>query len=96
MLNDIDSWMEESETIDLIMVIGTSAQVYPAAAYVDHARAKGARVAVVNMDKNDTPNGGMDATRDWFFVGDAAKIVPELFKGVIGDITEMPDAADTR
>lgn len=94
-LNDIDSWMEESEKIDLIMVIGTSAQVYPAAGYVDDARAKGARVAVVNMDGNDIPNSGIHKG-DWFFVGDAAKIVPELFRGVIGEITDMPDAADSR
>ncbi|ORY03843.1 DHS-like NAD/FAD-binding domain-containing protein [Clohesyomyces aquaticus] len=91
-INDIEKWMSDSAKIDLIMVIGTSARVYPAAGYVDSARAKGARVAVVNMDRNDAPARGL-YNGDWFFEGDAAKIVPEILKSVIGEITEMPDAA---
>ncbi|KAF2706249.1 NAD-dependent deacetylase sirtuin-5 [Pleomassaria siparia CBS 279.74] len=94
-MSDIETWLDESETIDLIMVIGTSAKVYPAAGYVDMAREKGARVAVINMDKKDVPASGV-YSQDWFFEGDAAKIVPELFKNEIGEITEMPDAADSR
>ncbi|KAF3044403.1 hypothetical protein E8E12_010284 [Didymella heteroderae] len=92
-LQDVDDWISEDD-IDLIMVIGTSAKVYPAAGYVDIARRKGARVAVINMDKSDAPAGGM-YSRDWFFHGDAARIVPELLKSVIGeiDIKELPDAA---
>ncbi|KAF2874296.1 DHS-like NAD/FAD-binding domain-containing protein [Massariosphaeria phaeospora] len=93
-MNDIANWMEEDQKIDLIMVIGTSAKVYPAAGYVDLARAQGARVAVINMDKNDMPASGM-YKGDWFFQGDAAQIVPEILKSVIGEITEMPDAAAT-
>lgn len=91
-LNDIEEWMSDSAKIDLIMVIGTSAKVYPAAGYVDSARAKGARVAVVNMDRNDAPARGL-YKGDWFFEGDAAKIVPEILKSVIGEIKDMPDAA---
>lgn len=92
-LEDVDNWMDEDD-IDLIMVIGTSAKVYPAAGYVDIARRKGARVAVINMDKGDAPAGGM-YSRDWFFEGDAAQIVPELLKSVVGEIDaeELPDAA---
>jgi NAD-dependent deacetylase sirtuin 5 len=92
-LQDVDDWISEDD-IDLIMVIGTSAKVYPAAGYVDIARRRGARVAVINMDKSDAPAGGM-YSRDWFFQGDAAQIVPELLKSVIGEINaeEMPDAA---
>lgn len=83
-LDDIDTFLRDSETIDLIMVIGTSAKVYPAAGYVDVARAKGARVAVVNMDKRDAPASGM-GKGDWFFEGDAAQILPELLSEVIGE-----------
>lgn len=71
--------------IDLIMVIGTSAKVYPAAGYIDEAREKGARVCVVNMDTNDKPRSGWQKG-DWLFQGDAAVIVPELLKPVIGDV----------
>ena len=90
-INAVDDFITESSKIDIIMVIGTSAKVYPAAGYVDRARAKGARVAVINIDPNDTPGSGMMAG-DWFFVGDAAKIVPELLKPVVGDIQEANDA----
>lgn len=92
-MSDIDTWMEESQHIDLIMVIGTSARVYPAAGYVDDAREKGAKVAVINMDPNDLPRSGMNEG-DWFFQGDAAQIVPEILKSVIGELGEMNDAAE--
>lgn len=84
-ISTVDQFIADSEHIDLILVIGTSAKVYPAAAYVDRARAKGSRVAVVNMDRGDAPSSGV-TDQDWFFQGDAAEIVPRLLRGVIGDI----------
>ncbi|KAI4120266.1 MAG: hypothetical protein LQ338_007143 [Usnochroma carphineum] len=51
-INAVDQFVEESK-IDLMLVIGTSARVYPAARYVWEARARGARVAVFNMDIQD-------------------------------------------
>jgi NAD-dependent deacetylase sirtuin 5 len=94
-MNDVDAFISDEGGIHLIMVIGTSAKVYPAAGYVDHARTKGARVAIVNMDPNDVPAGGLH-DGDWFFQGDAAQIVPELLKSVIGsiDVEKMGDAAE--
>ncbi|KNG85488.1 putative SIR2 family histone deacetylase [Aspergillus nomiae NRRL 13137] len=83
-LNVVDSWMR-SGPIDLILVIGTSSRVYPAAGYVDKARARGARVAVVNMDRNDVGSSGLKPG-DWFFKGDAGTIVPEILKETIGEI----------
>jgi NAD-dependent deacetylase sirtuin 5 len=93
-LDSVDEFMSGPDDIDLILVIGTSAKVYPAAGYVDMARTKGARVAIVNMDKNDIPAGGL-YDQDWFFQGDAAQIVPELLKSVIGEVKmdEVGDAA---
>jgi NAD-dependent deacetylase sirtuin 5 len=67
-------------------VSGTSAKVYPAAGYVDLARRKGARVAIINMDENDIPAGGLQ-DGDWFFQGDAAQIVPEILRSVIGEVS---------
>ncbi|KAL1970042.1 hypothetical protein VTN77DRAFT_6447 [Rasamsonia byssochlamydoides] len=81
----VDRWIRESPRIDLMLVIGTSAKVWPAAGYVDKARAKGARVAVVNMDPNDIPGDGLEPG-DWFFQGDAGVIVPEILKSVIGEV----------
>ncbi|KAK3699814.1 hypothetical protein LTR37_016229 [Vermiconidia calcicola] len=91
-LDTVDDFLEarkedgRPERIDLIMVIGTSAQVTPAASYIDFARAKGARVCVVNMDTNDAPSSGW-REGDWLFQGDAAVLVPELLKPVTGDVT---------
>lgn len=92
-IEDIDNWMTKNKKIDLIMVIGTSAKVYPAAGYVDRARVKGAKVAIINMDSNDVPAGGL-RKGDWFFEGDAAQIMPEILKNVIGEIKNTPDAAE--
>lgn len=78
-----DSWIAESEHIDLVLVIGTTAQVWPVSGYVDAAIEKGARVAMVNADRGDLVPGGGElglTDKDWFFVGDAAKLVPEMLR----------------
>ena len=86
-LSAIDDFVSESKKIDLILVIGTSAKVYPAAGYVNVARAKGARVAVVNIDKADARGGTNGLVKgDWFFEGDAGVIVPEILKPVVGSV----------
>lgn len=79
----INEFIEAAPRIDLMLVIGTSAMVYPAAGYVDRAREKGARVAVVNVD----PGSGVGLGRgDWFFGGDAGVVVPEILRGVVGEV----------
>lgn len=87
MIRTVDDFIHSREGVDLIMVIGTSATVYPAAGYVDKARAHGARVAVVNVDAGDRPRGGL-RDGDWFFCGDAAELVPEMLREVIGKLPE--------
>lgn len=82
-IKKIDNWIE-SAPVDLILVIGTSSSVYPAALYVDVARDHGAKVAVINTE-DDMPNSGQ-GTCDWFFQGDASVIVPEILKSAIGDV----------
>jgi NAD-dependent deacetylase sirtuin 5 len=88
-IETVRDYLEEEEKIDLILVIGTSAKVYPAAGYVEEARECGAKVVVINMDENDVPAGGW-REGDWFFQGDAAEIVPALLKPVIGEVV-VPD-----
>lgn len=87
-LSNVNNFMNGGEKVDLIMVIGTSAKVYPAAGYIDEARYRGARVCVVNMDTNDAPRSGWEKG-DWLFQGDAATIVPELLKPVIGNVEDV-------
>lgn len=86
-LGEIDEWIEQDK-IDLILVIGTTATVWPAAGYVEEAKSKGARVAVINMDGLDGELGAASSLRkgDFLFQGDAAKILPEILKPVIGEL----------
>ena len=81
-ISAVDDFINSPTKIDLMLVIGTSAKVYPAAEYVDFARKKGARVAVINMDKADIPRKGL-SHKDWFFQGDAGELVPQLLSPVI-------------
>ncbi|PGH14997.1 hypothetical protein AJ79_02677 [Helicocarpus griseus UAMH5409] len=81
-INAVDNWIAKADKIDLVLVIGTSARVYPAAEYVLRATDKGALVCVVNMDKNDKPPVEM-TDEDWFFQGDASVIVPEILREVL-------------
>lgn len=83
-LEDADEFVNSPEGIDLMIVIGTSAAVWPAAGYIHQAKAKGARVAVINMDPDTARALHND---DWFFEGDATTIIPALFKGEIGDVS---------
>ena len=85
-LEAVDNFIATSDKIDLIMVIGTSARVYPAAEYADIARQRGAKVAVINTDKADTPKLQNGLQCNWIFEGDAGVIVPELLRSVIGDV----------
>lgn len=84
-LDDVHAYLDQGQ-IDLIMVIGTGAKVYPAAGYIWEARKRGAKVCVVNVDAADAPPGGWERG-DFFFEGDAALIIPELLRPVIGDLS---------
>jgi NAD-dependent SIR2 family protein deacetylase len=84
----VDDFIQHDK-IDIIMVIGTSAAVWPAAGYIEEARWKGAKVAVINMD-GDLPAGGL-RRGDWFFQGDASVIVPELLKPITGELGDVQE-----
>ena len=86
-MDEVDRFITESRKIDLMLVIGTSGQVYPAAGYVETAREKGAKVAVINMDPEGLPGRGRERRGvDWFFQGDASVILPQILKEEIGDV----------
>ncbi|KEF63512.1 uncharacterized protein A1O9_01490 [Exophiala aquamarina CBS 119918] len=87
-LHGVNAFFSCQEKIDLMLVIGTSSKVYPAAGYTSMARNMGARVAVINVDPADAT---ALTDRDWFFQGDAAAIVPEILKPVIGEIAEFDE-----
>jgi len=88
-LDDAERWIAAA-AVDLVLVIGTSSQVWPAAGYAEMARTKG-RTSVVTIN--------LDCDRDWFlrkldkddfaFQGDAAELLPMLLEPVIGKL-EIP------
>ncbi len=59
---------------DLLLVVGTSAQVMPAAGLIDIARENGAHIIVVN--KENTPK---THSEDTVLIGSAATVLPQLF-----------------
>ena len=69
----------------MMLVVGTSAVVHPAASYIDIARSRGARVAVVNTEPPNQAASKLH-TGDWFFQGDAGVIVPQILYAVIGKV----------
>lgn len=76
--------------IDTMLVIGTSTKVYPGTAYIEAARQKGARIAVVNVENKD-PALLVLRKQDWYFEGDAAVIVPKIIRPAIGSVGEMQE-----
>lgn len=81
MLAEVDSWID-SEPIDIVLVVGTSSVVYPAAGYAELARSAGTCVVTVNLDANvrDCQPG------DFAFAGDAAKVLPQILEPIIGKL----------
>lgn len=91
MLVSIDRWIDSG--VDLCIVIGTSGNVIPAAGYAHQIRQSGGKVAIVDLDVNAGGWRGGKKSFDWVFEGDASKIVPELLRPLIGEIT-IPDDDD--
>ncbi|KAK9490333.1 DHS-like NAD/FAD-binding domain-containing protein [Lipomyces doorenjongii] len=89
--------------VDLILVIGTSGTVYPAAGYVDRIRMQGGKVAVFNIDIDDSegeddfpemePERSYANRTKWTFEGDAAEWVPVALEPIIGPI-EVQEGSD--
>lgn len=77
----IDEWISEGR-IDLVIAAGTSLEVFPAAKWVDTARACGASLAIIDVGKVHRLVDEL-GDNDWLFQGDIAIILPgilDLFK----------------
>ena len=87
--DEIHDWLDQVNHVDLMLVVGTTAVVYPAAAYIHAARVQGARIAVFNTDPPSEEDQENPITRlraeDWYFQGSAADILPEVLKETIGE-----------
>lgn len=87
MMMDILAWMN-TEPLDLMFVIGTSAQVYPAAGYIDKARKRGARIVTINPEAEDEAEMFKVKPGDFAFGKDAAEYLPILLEPVVGKPNE--------
>jgi len=83
MLRGIDRWIAEDE-VDIVLVVGTSAVVQPAASYVARAGGPGTCVVTVNIDAELPENVAELNPLDFAFAGDAAELLPRLLEPVIG------------
>ncbi|MBD3680048.1 MAG: NAD-dependent deacylase [Rhodobacteraceae bacterium] len=76
-------YMEEIDTAlsqaDLFVAIGTSGQVYPAAAFVQEARMAGAATLELNLEPSETARAFDEARH-----GPASRVVPEWVDSLLG------------
>ncbi|KAF2806059.1 DHS-like NAD/FAD-binding domain-containing protein [Mytilinidion resinicola] len=86
----IDEWISE-ERIDLVIAAGTSLEVFPAAEWVDTARACGASLAIIDAEKDHRLVDELN-DNDWFFKGDIAVILPSILPRILNfsnvDVTQ--------
>ncbi|MBS1826871.1 MAG: NAD-dependent deacylase [Acidobacteria bacterium] len=78
-----DIWRRAEQAVrgaDLLLVVGTSAQVYPAAGLIHLAQSSGAKVIEINAA--ETPVSG---TVDFSLRGPSGRILPELIERDKGD-----------
>jgi len=71
-----EAWMQAERAVqgcDLLLVIGTSAAVYPAAGLISVASHAGAKVIVIN-----TQSSGASASADLELIGPAGEILPAI------------------
>ena len=69
-----------------MLVVGTSAQVYPAAGYISRAKLHGARVVTINPEAEDEAELYKIQPGDFAFGHDAAEYLPKLLEPVTGKI----------
>ena len=74
----LDVWQEAevvSQTCDLMLVVGTAAEVYPAAGLIGLARAGGAKIIVINPNPS-----GASALADLELTGKAGELLPPILE----------------
>lgn len=73
-----DVWTQAQQRCvecDLLLVIGTSAVVYPAAGLIDLAKSQGARIIIVNTERS-----GASGLADVEVIGKAGEVVPRIIQ----------------
>ncbi|CCH41774.1 NAD-dependent deacetylase [Wickerhamomyces ciferrii] len=68
--------------VDLVLVIGTSGNVWPAMGYVERVQKNGGKVAVFNTEIDNIDQ--IKKEHNWGFIGDASKWLPLALEPIIG------------
>jgi NAD-dependent deacetylase len=63
---------------EIMLVVGTSAEVMPASQFPSMAKARGALIVEINLESTNLTN----RVTDHFIEGKAGKVLPELLKKV--------------
>ena len=72
--------VEASEKAKVMVVVGTTGEVYPAAAMVSVAKSHGAKIIEINLE----PSAFTDRYTDIFIGGKAGEVLPEVARLVMG------------
>ncbi|GAB1315838.1 DHS-like NAD/FAD-binding domain-containing protein [Madurella fahalii] len=88
MLRAVHDWIRGG-VVDMVLVVGTSSVVYPAAGFAEQARTKGrTSVVTVNLDAESPGTLATLQEEDFAFQGDAAEVLPRLLEPVIGKMRD--------
>lgn len=86
LIDNVDEFMIENP-VDLLLVIGTSHNVWPASAYIDMVRNQGGKIAVFNTVKDTDIEKYAQSTKVWQFIGDCSITLPQVFNPILNDNT---------
>jgi NAD-dependent SIR2 family protein deacetylase len=86
MLDAIDAWIARDGGVDMVLVVGTSSLVWPAAGFAEQARGgRGATSVVhVNLEAEEEGNLRKLGRGDFAFAGDAGEVLGRLLAPVVG------------
>ena len=76
----LDYWIDSVPQLDVMLVVGTTANLSRSAEFIDRARERGAMIAHFDIH----PNEELQEPEDIFVQGDAAVTLP----GIIGEALE--------
>ena len=74
--DNVDDWIAETD-IDLVIAVGTSLEVFPAAEWVGTVREYGAALAIFDLDRRHLHENEWN-DEDWFFEGDVSVVLPKI------------------
>ncbi|KAI1498961.1 Sir2 family protein [Biscogniauxia marginata] len=82
LLEEVTAWIDE-KPVDLVLVIGTEAVVWPAAGFVIQARKQGAALTVVNVSPDRLGTARDLKHGDFAFIGDVLELLPKMLEPIL-------------